>query len=766
MESSILSSRENHLTSTGRFDQYVYWIVVAGVFLIPLFFLPFTSDSLELQKQVLLVLLAGVGLVLWLIGVIKEGKISSIATSLGLPIIALISAMFLASLFSVESFRSFFGIGGIVSGTFATWLAMAIFFLLIISVVRDKGAHILRVLILSSIIGLIFAIVNLFGLLSFIPLAIFKLMTFNTIGTINSVGMFSAVLLPLLAEAGVLMKDKMWRIIYYIGIVLSLFILVVINWWVLWVVAIAGMLMLVLFRSFNFGFKPSRFILPMVVIVVSVFLIITNLNLGFLKSNLPTEVAPSYGISLGVIKDVLLERPVFGYGPENFRFAFEKFGSQSLAQTSFSNIKFNDATSELFTFIVGNGIIGLLAMAFFVYSIVMLVIKKSFKERENSVANSALASIMIAFIFYPFNFVLLFMMWVILAIYVVQAESSQKKVNISIENSPRYSLISSVAFILGLILVLSGSYYMVVKYASDFVYAKAMSAPDVDKSIDKIVNAININPSDSRYYQFASNILLTKVNQELNAKDNDPDQQARIQNYVQSAFEVAKRATDRNPHDSINWSQRALVHRNLSGVVSGVEDLAVQYYQEALKINPSNPALFNSIGEVYLLKSQMKGSKTTKEDIISAQDNFNQAIILNSNFGRALYNLGITYDFQGKIKEATAQLEKLVPFNANDPGLAFELGLLYYRDNRKDEAFTQMQRAVAIQPKYLNALWYLALIYEEKGDLENAITRLQTILETDTGNKIVIDKINKLEKGEVSIPPKEITDEAPLENVK
>ena len=44
------------------------------------------------------------------------------------------------------------------------------------------------------------------------------------------------------------------------------------------------------------------------------------------------------------------------------------------------------------------------------------------------------------------------------------------------------------------------------------------------------------------------------------------------------------------------------------------------------------------------------------------------------------------------------QLEKVAPFNANQPGLAFELGLLYYRANQKDKAFEQLQRAIVLYP--------------------------------------------------------------------
>lgn len=51
------------------------WLVAIAVFLTPLWFLPFTADVLEFNKEILLMALAGVGLVLFLIDMIKNGML-------------------------------------------------------------------------------------------------------------------------------------------------------------------------------------------------------------------------------------------------------------------------------------------------------------------------------------------------------------------------------------------------------------------------------------------------------------------------------------------------------------------------------------------------------------------------------------------------------------------------------------------------------------------------------------------------------------------
>src|SRR3989344_2903197 len=58
------------------------WVLVAGVFVLPLFFLPWSTGILEFNKQMLLLVLAGAVLVLWLLHTVVSGQLSWRATPL------------------------------------------------------------------------------------------------------------------------------------------------------------------------------------------------------------------------------------------------------------------------------------------------------------------------------------------------------------------------------------------------------------------------------------------------------------------------------------------------------------------------------------------------------------------------------------------------------------------------------------------------------------------------------------------------------------
>ncbi len=325
-------------------------------------------------------------------------------------------------------------------------------------------------------------------------------------------------------------------------------------------------------------------------------------------------------------------------------------------------------------------------------------------------------------------------------------------------------------------MVLVGFYFGATLYISDLKYVQALSSKDINQSANLLGEAISWNGQDDRYYRAFSQVALSLLSKELNKKPAEADK-AKIQNYLSSAITLAKGATDIAPRESLNWSNLGDVYQSLMGMVDGVEKLADDSYVKAAELRSGDASFFNKIGSMYLAKSDLvrqlaaaggaNASKFQQEitpDLNKAQENFQKAIDISGNFGLAIYNLGTVYDRLGKVPEAITQLEKIAPYNSNQPTLAFELGLLYYRNSQKDKAFTQLQNAVLLSPDFANARWYLSLLYEERQDIPNAIDQLQKILGTDANkdNQTVLTKLNELQHGKKTIPPKKILDQKPL----
>jgi tetratricopeptide (TPR) repeat protein len=586
-------------------------------------------------------------------------------------------------------------------------------------------------------------------------------------------------------------------IIAVAGIVFSIVVLAILNWWLLWAVALAGMLAMIAFDSLNVTklaqdyasgrsrFALSRFVVPMVVIVLGGFLLLVNFSPASLKSNFPVEVSPSYGLSTQVAGNVLKQRMLTGWGPENFSLAFDKFGAGKLANSQLLSLRFFDASSEVANIAVHSGALGLLAFAVLLWCLVQVVarfggaISESIARgagaaiaSQSSGTIAAMVAITVALFLYPMNLTLWFVFYVLLVLSALIV-SGDKSRTVDIEERPLYSLSASLGFIVGLVLVLSGLYLSSMHYLADVRYAHALEQKTASTAMDGLVRAVDLDASSDRYLRDASQLALSMLREEINKKDGDA---ARIQNLLASSVQLAQRAAALQPLESMNWSNLGQIYQSMTGLVDNVERLAEDAYKKAGELRPGDPSFDNLIGQLWLsradlIRSVMQQSKANTaalqtqldESLGKAEEAFKRAVSTSDTYGLAIYNLGAVYDRQGKVKEAITQLEKIAPYNTNEPTLMFELGLLYVRATRKDDAIAAMRRAVLLAPQYSNARWYLALLLEEKNDIPGAIAQLQEILKTNADNAALKEKLSQLESGQRAIPPEKVIDSAPLQ---
>ena len=778
------TSHEQAVKGVKVYQTIVRWALMVGVFLMPLLFLPWTTNVLEMNKGLLVLAVAGTGLIAWLLALVSSGRFAWRPNVFDKGVLAILGATVVATVFSMSRFNSLFGTASNLAGSLMIIAAFSVIYFLIVNSVEDEGRT------LTNLITASMSLVFLFGFLQIVGFHIFKYLNisvlkfadssaFNSVGSVNGLGVLAAICLPLLG--GSKQKVSIFKYLNIIGTVVAIAILVVINWWVLWTIAIVGMAGWITFESLvNQKFSISRFIVPMTVIVIGVFLMVVNFNLSVIKSGLPTEIAPSFGLSSEVTKSALKESMATGYGPTMFSMAFDKYGASKLIDSTLSNAKFFAGTSEVFNAVVGGGLVMVLALLVMVWAMIQGVIrfirdKQAVRRTNAQYIWTTLVAVVAAFLLYPFNMTLMFMAYLVLALAVLSLWGNVSK-EYDAEHNIAVSLASSLGFIGGLILVLVGAFFGISAYIADAQYAKALTEQDIDKASANLVSAVNWNNQSDAYYRTASQAALGLLSQELNKKADpaDTQQTARIQNYMGSAINLAKKATELGPRESLNWNNLGNIYQNLLGLVGGVDALSASAYEKASELRPGDPTFFNSIGNLYLTQSQMlrqaaSGNKDSaqliqqaNESLVLAETNFKKAVDMSPNFGLAIYNLGIVYDQQNKLPEAIKQLEKIAPFNNDQPNLLFQLGLLYYRNDEKDKAFNTLQQVLVLQPNYSNALWYLALIYEERKDIPNAIVQVKKILaiEANKDNQTVLDKLSQLEAGQV--PPNKGINQEPI----
>lgn len=748
----------------------IRWVVYGLAFLLPLFFLTWTPEFLEFNKQTLLVLGAGIGLVLYLFDVIKSGVASYRTSKLYLPIFVFALMALLAAFFSKNVFQSFMGIGSNVVYSFIDTAALAVTFFLALNTFEDGGAAIRKVITGSLSIVFLLAILQIFGLGVFRGLPA----SFNTLGSTNTLAVLGAALLPLFLET----KLKIPRIKFLgfidfskITVFLALFVMVIVNWWVVWASAAVSLLIWMVAKILETGSRKIRvYIMPMLIIVIGAFFSLTKFTIS-LKTPLPIEVSPNYTASLQILTKTLRERPVFGYGQGNFGLAFDKYKPDSFAGSALAGARFNQAVSSVFTIGVEGGVIMLLALLF-LFGFIIWQIYGSL----NMFSFGPISFMVLMFIF-PFNLSLAFLFFMSLAFWELQNQRG-RQVKLELEKSPAHSVIASIAFVVGLVAVLAGGYFVVTKYVGEVYYAKALKQNNLDGGVNYLTQAINRNPYDSRYYRAISQILIVKLANELQVK-SQTDKSGLILNLADSATKAAARATIIDPNDSQNWASAGYIYQNLMNLISGADAASVKMYKKSLELNPSDPSTLTRIGSVYLavgdsikdvISNPSHDPKLNINDLAkaavgnyeNAEKSYTGAVSLNNNLGQAIFNLGVVYERQGRLAQAVKQFENLRVQNPRDPYIAFQLGLLYYRNGQKDAAFRQLQQAVQLFPNYSNARWYLSFIYEERGDLSGALAQAQEIEKLNPGNDLVAQRLDQLSKKQRTIPPDKVLNKKPL----
>lgn len=761
----------------------VRWTLYIGAFLIPLAFAPWTSSFLDINKQLLIVLMAVISLVGYLLNVVITGRVRIRHTLIDWGVATLALGAVITSLAGLSFDRSVFGSAVSNGASMLTVLSLAIIYFASVQVFEDRGKRLGNIIMSSLLVAV------LFGLFQMLTVYIFSFgfmhsRVFNTVGSVNALGMLAAIALPLFTQIR-LAPQRMPKLnVSYLGLAASLAVLVILNWWPLWAVAFVGMLALIAAQSAgsnsNLGYiNLQKLMVPMLVTVLGAVMIVTGFSVSAVKKQLPLEIVPDYGLSLSIAGNALGERSLVGYGPEQFSLAFDRYGASKIADSTISNATFFESVSEAVTAVTEGGVLGMIALLTLLVVGVISAAKLLWNRdvnNESRAIGAALIAGFTAIFLYPFTVAMSFVLFILLALAGLEIAGESEK-TFSVEQKPALSMISSLSFVVGLVIAIVGAYAVGTHYAGEVAYAQGLKSKSPREAVERLTVAVSRNPDNDRMYIALSQAIVSFISQDISTKADpaDVDRSKRIQNNITNAISIAQRATEIGPRDATNWLNLATVYQSLVGLVDGSDQAAENAFMKAAEFRPGDPGIPNRIGLMYINKSDLArqfmrsaGANTARFQaesdaaLVKAEEAFKTAVALAPNFGQAIYNLGSVYERQGKLTESIRQIERIIPANSGNSNLIFELGLLYYRVGRKTEALAALERVVALEPQYANARWYLALLYEEKRDILNAIAQIEKILETNKDNQVVIDKLTALKAGRIEFPPGKVIDKKPL----
>jgi tetratricopeptide (TPR) repeat protein len=773
------------------FGMITRWVTYLLFFLVPVFFLPWTTSILEHNKQLLFVVLTGIGLLAWLGQMVMSKQFSFKSGWLNLVPGLFFVAVFISSITSMAGYQTWVGQA---SQEYASFLSLTLFVVLFYLLLNTAGDALVQrntfiALFTSAALSGLVTLLGMFNLVH-LPFAFAQSNGFNTIGTMNgfvsfmTVVMFVGLAMWLVSAQG---RDRvipmgglgtlMRALIIFVSIV-NLIGLTALDFWVFWLINIIGVLLLgtfVFIQSQEFP-NPRRFALPLVVLFVSVLLLFLP---SPLRLNLPVVVSPSYGTSFEISKQALstgTSNLLFGTGPGTYLYDYLAYKPAAVNGSQFWSLRFDRAKSEMITAVATLGIVGSVLWLVLMIWVAVKAVGRLVFERDHEewkmtyVAFIGWAILFLTHVLYSSNFTMTFLLWGFTGL--LASQVCLKAWRSDFSTSPRLGLGASFAFAVVAVGVVASLFITGSRYAAEVAFAQAVETDrseegSIDEVIAQLNRAVGFNAFSDVYQRNLSSAYLVKARELIAAsagRERTAEETQSIVDTVGASINAAARATDIEPNYVSNWVVRGSIYRDLMSFAQGAEDLAAQSFQNSIQLEPNNPVHTTNLGRVYLTIADRARSLKSAEDaelakqatdqevtlLATAEQAFIRSTQIKSDYLPAHYYLAAVYERQGKLEQAAARLAALRNNNPADIGLAFQLTQMLIRLQRYDIAKQELERIVGLNPNYSNALWYLASMYEIEGDSVKAIEAIKKVVEINPENEMARTRLARLEAGEVT----------------
>lgn len=559
---------------TAILEKIISWGLVILVFLVPLFFLPITSDFYDFNKNLLLLGAGGLLLVLWSLKMLTTRKVTFRRTVFDLPVIVFAFAFIASTLFSaVNKWETLWS-----PQATGTILSLTVFYFLITNNLHAAHGtrHTLNALTASVSILALVAILQFAGLDK----------RFTPAGN------------PL-------------------ALAITLLVIVVF--------VLSGIWKNFRAKKINTGFYLH---------LAGGLILIVGLGLTAWQVIGLKPVFLPYSTSWVIAVETLKNAPLFGVGPAGFSEAFTGFRPLVFNSLPLWATRFGTSGNWYFNLFTTTGVLGLAAFLW----LVVKVLKTG--RRQSATFPLLLAFVILAFL--PAQFLLLFLVWLFLAILALELPTK--------EYTEEGWILGGIVFLIVLAISTAGFWLGAKALAGEISLYQSLQTLAQNKGTETYnlqIKAIGFNPQADLYRLAYSQTNLALANA-LATQPNLTDQDKQnISQLVQQAIQEAKTAVSLNPRRVANWENLANIYRSLINFAEGADQWTVASYQQAISLDPLNPNLRLGLGGVYY-------SLSNYDQAISL---FQQSVNLKPDFVNGHYNLAAALREKKQYDQALSQME-------------------------------------------------------------------------------------------------------------
>lgn len=706
------------------FNFVIKFSIYGLVVLMPLFWLPWTVDIHEFNKQYLLIFLAGIAFLAWLAKmVIVQKKLSIRRTPLDIFILAFMVIVSVSSVFSVDRASSWLGFYGKFSDSTIGLIAMCLMYFVIVNNIalkagfkkfqnnftgtlidkKSSGAilsssasyrgkacglslnKVFKLFLISSWIVVIVACFSVVGLWSKIP-GLPQAMnsgSFNMVSrSFEGLAMFLVVAITIMTGLFLNKRsekskttnriiDKIQGSSRLILIVASMVLLMVIDFRAAWM-ALTVTTFFILAIAFWMGTlrkRVNRLVLPIALLFVTIsYLSGVAGQIGLSGDetifgvSLPQEILLDQSASLDIAWQSLRVHPVLGSGPATFFTNFAQFKPASMNEGRYWNIRFDRASSYFVETLSTMGVLGVLSYLS-VIVVFLLIMFLSLRRMKKNASQRKKIYLPVLFAWLSLGVVqFVYPQNTVLTFYFWLFTALGIVVWLKVQPSPSRKLTFSFRRIPEIGLVMS-VVLLILVFASAGLFYLAGRFYLADMAFKR-----SLTENEKSITELEKVVNLNKYRIEYRGELSRA--------YLNDAWAEANRATEERDFGL------------LQNLVSG----SVEQAKAAIALSPGVVSAWGNLGTIY-------------------------------RDARGLVNGTLPFAL-----EAFAKASELEPTN---PLFFRELCRLNLISEGKDwdETIGLCQKAIELKPNYLDAHVQLALAFEQKGDLEEALKQMQAVLD-------------------------------------
>jgi len=334
-----------------------------------------------------------------------------------------------------------------------------------------------------------------------------------------------------------------------------------------------------------------------------------------------------------------------GLGAENFITAFTLVRPASFNTSPRAGIMFGTNSDFFLHILTVYGLIGLGAGIWLAISL--------FQGRSKGWPFITACLCVFSFLLIPPSIAFLALVAIILIL--VQTDSPPRPI-------PAARWIRLPAGILLLLAAAASFFFLLRAYTAEVYFFRSLLAAqknDGTNTYNQQARAIRANTFLSRYHVAYSQTSVSLANSIAGSTTKTDTDSKLVGQLLQQSIKEAKTAVAANPRSAAAWENLGLTYQNIIPVATEAAGWALTAYESAVKLDPSNPALFVNIGSIFVGGKQYD----------NAIGLFQRAIQLNPSYANAYYNLANAFKLKGDTVAAAATLTdtlKLVPAESSD----------------------------------------------------------------------------------------------------